>query len=445
VRTRTVVPAVVAGLALASGIAVADRGTVGGPPTVPSVRQRPGVARAADVRIDRRPLSRAAYARRYGPPGIPPSFLTSTRPYPGTVRTVARFTDPDGGVPWAVRTFLRRRTTDAEPPSPRRPSPRHDACVQVGRAHDGVFGWIWPGSTTLRPLAAATDLLAICRTDRSGPGVSARGFALTDRDPYDERARITRVVAFGIVAPGVRRVEVSLAGWRRTVRVRDGVFLAFGPPPRGPYLGRLRASAVSSSEDRSAVRSSFTGRMEHVRRAGSVFDPTAGRGLAVFVGTTAGRPCVADPAPMTGGLVGLPEPITGVLSAFGDQGGGSCRLIPRLRPGARPRMIGEGGATVPSADPHARLVADQQQLVPGRFDTTIQVPPDVVAVEIRSPVDVRTVRPIAGRVIAVWDGALSGGGMFGDPMLQVVGLRRDGTRVTGTTFTQPIALAPDGP
>ncbi len=53
----------------------------------------------------------------------------------GAVRIAARHDDPDGGDPWAVRTY--RLTT----PGSRRPGSVL-ACAQLGRERAGRFGWI---------------------------------------------------------------------------------------------------------------------------------------------------------------------------------------------------------------------------------------------------------------------------------------------------------------
>ena len=81
-------------------------------------------------------------------------------------------------------------------------------------------------------------------------------------------------------------------------------------------------------------------------------------------------------------------------------------------------MPRSGAAPAPLAPQIAR------RTLPGRTVVKGSAPPDVVAVTIRTPRDVRTVKPVGGFFLAVYDGAFYTGEVV------ATGRRADGSTVT---------------
>jgi hypothetical protein len=141
--------------------------------------------------------------------------------------------------------------------------------------------------------------------------------------------------------------------------------------------------------------------------------------------------------PIVAGLVGrvddAPRTVIGA--------GAGCQPVSIPRRGSAPVIVGFGGGQSPVEGPD--LVA-RQRLVPGNFSITVLTPPDVVRVELRSTVDVRTVRPIApGIVHALYDGSGStGGGTTLSPSVEVIGVRADGSTIQarGAMGRSPVRL-----
>jgi hypothetical protein len=77
-----------------------------------------------------------------------------------------------------------------------------------------------------------------------------------------------------------------------------------------------------------------------------------------------------------------------------------------------------GATTTPLAPQVAR------RTLPGRTLVTGSAAPDIVSVTIRTPRDVRTVKPVDGLFMAVYDGAFYTGEVV------AIGHRRDGSTVT---------------
>lgn len=433
-RARNVAIAGVAGLALAAGLAVGgDAGGAGGAPAGPSGPVRPEPAgdalRVAGPLIGRTARDTATTADA----GFRRMATVKTRATRGTLRVVQR--TPAGGdrLPWALRSFERPRVTGGLASrvraDPTRPGIR---CVQLGRLRGSTFGWVLPGGP-FRPSAATTDLLAVCETDATSarPGVGA--LVLPDRDPYDPDSRARESVVWGLAPRGATRVEVRWAGWTRTVAVRQGTYLVVGPAPRGPFVGPRATVSVPGARTPPA-RPAPAGRprayapatARDPRIVARLVDPTTGRPVVAIVGTAGGRPCDGGTQPLAAGVVGQVDAITRTITG----GGQGCQVVPIPKRGAAPMLIGYGGGTGPTEGPD--LVA-RQRLVPGSFGVTVLTPPDVVRVELRTPVDVRTVRAVApGIVHALYDGsAFQSGGLSGSPSIDVVGVRADGSTIRG--------------
>lgn len=460
-RARNAGIAVVAGLALAGGLAVggeatggdATRGddgsgsTTSSPSGGPPLRPEPA---GADVRVGP-PIEGygAREQRRSRDAGARRMFRIKTTATAGTVRVTHRVRAGGERLDWAVRAYERPRVTGGLASrvraDPTRPGIR---CVQLGRLRGRTFGWLVPGGR-FRPSAATTDLLTTCENDAGAfftrPGGGA--VVVPDRDPRDPDARPRETVVWGLAPAGARRVEVRWAGWRRTVAVHDGTYLVVGPPPTGPFVEQRPVVRVPGRPVRPApTRPEGAPRQwspqvaERPRIAARLVDPATGRPVVVVVGEARGRPCDGGTQPLSAGVVGSADDDTRAVSPiFRD-----CRAVPIPKRGSAPMITGYGGGVGPEPD---RGIADDLRLVPGRFELTILTPPDVVRVELRTPVDVRTVRPVApGIVHALYDGSVvEEGGLSGAPPVEVTGVRADGSTVRAagapTRATVPLGTA----
>ncbi|MEV4420462.1 hypothetical protein AB0L40_10875 [Patulibacter sp. NPDC049589] len=438
-RVRNVGIAAAAGLALAAGLAVGGEAQGG---AAGSVREEPV---ASDLRVDARPLHglTVADARRpSGPRGDGMRVaLLKVRAVPGTVRRVQTVSGGDGRLSWAVRSFERPRVTGGIARDvridPSRPGIR---CAQLGRVRGAAFGWVLPSTGTFRPLGAEVDLQALCATDVHGSGLASRSLLIPDRDPYDRDARLRAAVVWGIAPAAARRVRVTWSGWSRIVPVRDGTFVAVGPPPTGPFVDRdARVVVPGSAADRPRPKRRGRPRVwrpataDRARIAGRLIDPSTGRPSAVVVGTAGGRPCDGGVAPVVAGVVGSVDPALQVVGGAGRE----CQVLPTLRRGQPPMVTAYGGGIGGSGQDGPDLV-DRERLVPGGYQVTILTPPDVVRLELRSAGDVRTVRPVApGIVHALYDGAALSNGDFTGSGVEAIGIRADGSRVRATGPSGP--------
>jgi len=132
-------------------------------------------------------------------PGAEP--VPDPPPLAGTVRIGADARDPDGGAPWAVRSW---RIAAREGSGQKQP-----ACLQVGRhAGDGLVR----GERTL----GFSDRV-VC-ADRSSHFIDEAPFAV-ERLAVD--GKLTRTLVAGLVDREVRRVELTVRGRVRRLPARS--------------------------------------------------------------------------------------------------------------------------------------------------------------------------------------------------------------------------------
>lgn len=429
-RARSVGISAVAGLALAAGLAVggdADDGLSGG------ARPEP---RGAGVRVDRRALhgpTTQSASRSPDRDGLRMGLL-KTRAIPSSVRVAQALSRVDGRLSWAVRVFDRPRLTGGSAARTRIDTSRPGIpCAQLGRVRGRSFGWVLPDGAVFRPLGAETDLQAVCATDAGSTGIAAAAVLLPDRDPSDPAARIRGTAVWGLAPASVRRVRISWAGWTRTVPVRGGTFLAQGPAPGTRFVERdarvvdADAPARQSSRGRPSDRPRLYGQAQadRPRIAARLVDPSTGRPSVVVTGTVRDRPCDGGVQPFTAGVVGGVNAT--VQTVYGR--GRACQVIPVLKRGAAPMLVGYGGG-IGNAPQDGPDLVGRERLVPGGYAVSIITPPDVVRVELRAPGDVRTVRPVApGVVHALYDGSANARGDFTGSGVDVIGIRADGSRI----------------
>lgn len=351
-----------------------------------------------------------------------------------TPRIEARAADPLGGPDWAVRTFLADRVIK---PALRRhgvdPVVGHVRCAQVGRIHDGTFGWL-DARGTFRALRTATALVGSSswcgsRTAdvRHQPHLDAFS-PLTE--PAAPAAAVRSTVAWGIAGSAARRITLHLGS--RTVTppaTADGVFLVVSGPAldqhqiRGsvaypdrtvPLGGEREGPAVFGGADPTAPGGS--GQAQLAARAP---DPNGGLPFGLVASRTGDQGwCLATGGRVVGDRVGTIDFQRDTLSELRISGGGSCtggqseaevfRRSPVLLGSSSggPEPAGEGGDPG-STGRVARRTQKGLTILDGR------VAPDVVSVTLETPRDVRTLIPggPAHAILAVYDGPFPTGAL----------------------------------
>lgn len=387
---RRVAAAAVAGLVAGTVIAVADRGAAD--------RQRPPFAAAsAAVNVQRSPL-----------------------PAPRGARIAVQQPSTAGGAPWAVRTFTstqRGRTL---------------RCAQLGRLDGGRFGWIAPGGS-LRPARfASTDVPTVCDSPRFLVRIDLQILRVTlTTDPATGPLAPAQTVTWGHAAPGITRIRTA----GTTITVAGGAFLHVepGPGPRGPAPGELhfsdgdRKTFDRAPPDPPRPRDTPDTDLTVAVRAP---DPAGGLPWAVLAARSArGETCLSSPDRVLGNRLGSLDARLGLFSGALMADTTRCPEPRRSPTRASPARLDTGlhsGPDVNAASGRTQLRRlDRRTVLSGR------VHPDVVAVTLRTPRDVRTLVPsrIGHAILAVYDGAFPAGEITATSRF------RDGRRVTQNVTT----------
>lgn len=207
-RLRLPLVAVVAGLSLAGGVAIAATGAL--LPEGPSLKSSSPLSAP-------RPDAGAGVVK-------------------GATRLLSlRVADPDGGPPWGLRVFT---------------STRESSCVQVGRVQNGKLGQVTTGADgaqRFRPIAPIPGENSLCSSvTRDGLPVlrglrrlDVRGGTSDPRRCSGGPCPIDRVLVlrYGLLGPGARSVTFVSAKRRGTTqRTREGgAYLFVEPVDPGPF------------------------------------------------------------------------------------------------------------------------------------------------------------------------------------------------------------------
>lgn len=340
----------------------------------------------------------------------------------GTVRIVRSADDSTGGARWALRRWRARvnpRITARE---------RGLLCFQVG--HPGPGGTLvlprpGGGDRTLEP-----DEQAYC----NGPEWLAKhaGGAIARvevDDPASPDPRPQRAVVAGLLGPGIRSAQLLGTGAPRPLELGpDGTFLVVLPALEVAREPRVRLVRVDGRTQTTRANTLMAPCRLQPGRSVRVADPDGGPPWVYGTSSVDGRHCTFNGRVVAGRLAWMSAEDGTV--AFGPGSfssappGGGSRRLPR-----RPRLsftVTGPGNEPPRTDPADAPLAPQiaRRTQPGRTLVTGSAPPDVTSVTIRTPRDVRTVTPVAGLFMAVYDGAFYTGEVL------VTGHRADGTTVT---------------
>lgn len=371
------------------------------------VRMRSG--RTLRMRGSRRLLDKRGRALRE--PAVPPwrspaSQIAKVRrgfavPLAETIRVGVPVTDPAGGPAWVVRAWQARL---AESQRYSGPKPGLFACFQVGPRLGGIVRR--PTATAPGPpLDLGADGDGSCNDDKRPDRIAAEVVAYAPGFG-DYVPGLRRITVQGMV-PGATRVELLGAGSPRTLALAGrGGFLALLPGnTRGPL--RLRATFADGQVLEEALRGGDLRAGRNVVDA-RTSDPDGAAPWGIRVGERPGLGrCIGHGRIVAGRFASI-SPVDGSVR-FGEMGsacGISFNSLTRGRPIAwHVQADGTRQASAPTVGQVQRRTLAGRTVVAGILH------PEVVELELRTPRDVRTLRPSGpGRAfIAVYDGTFSGG------------------------------------
>ena len=352
----------------------------------------------------------------------------------GPVRIEARAADPLGGPAWAVRVFPAERVTR---PAQRRhgvdPVVSANLCAQLGRLHDGAFGWL-EADGTFRPTAVG-DLGANITTECGSRLADLhRQPSLTTLSPITEpsapAARVKSTIAWGLAGSGARAVKLKLGdrAVTPTATAHHAFVIASGPEldqhqitatvtygsGGSVHLPLPRGGRVFAGVDPGATGAAAA------RVAARAPDPNGGLPFAMIAARNGngGGWCTSSGGRVVGDRVGGVDYRRDILTETSFTGGGSCSgggpELARIFKVHPVLMAWSGGGPLPEEGEDTGgtgRVARRTQ--PGLTTFTGQAAPGVVAVTLETPRDVRTLIPSGPThaIMAVYDGSFPTGGL----------------------------------
>jgi hypothetical protein len=322
-----------------------------------------------------------------------------------TVKIVRTAADPTGGPDWGLRTW----TAHIDPHTQIGPGmSREMRCFQAGLpGTDGVLRW--PRAAGRARTLGFTQRDGYCNdihylaTKAAGPVVQTMVDQAGSADP-----RPVLVVVSGLLGPGVRSAQLLGAGEPRDLALgRDGAFLVvLGPEQAGRAL-RIRLVRANG-----AVELSHTEGLEAPCRltlAGSVrvADPDGAAPWASGSSHVGDQHCHYLSQVVDGRLAWVDEDHATVRFGPGSFSSGTARQMGR-EAAVTIEMSGAGDSPQqPQGSPSPAQVA--RRTLPGRTFISGGARGDVASITLRTPRDVRTLTPVGGNYLAVYDGAFYGG------------------------------------
>lgn len=381
----------------------------------------------------------------------------------GPVVVAAQVKDVAGGPNWAVRVFEADRTYVDRGKTKTIGRTR---CVQLGRIHEGRFGWL-DGYGTFRP--ARISLFGsptTCGSRRDDLGGKPQIEALHPIVGLGgDTPQLASTVAWGIAGPAAKVVRPSVDGKEREgVFGKDHVILYVGPPS----LNATRATVAVRYADGKRVDTDRTrsagllDAMDSPSMAKSLPSKQRKRFLQQAAARRRARPSLSTPvfvaARAADPLGGLPYGLPGVRGPkemcvgypgriIGDQVGSvhfgqgtfveaAVRTMQCPSRGTltrkRPTTGSSGGADLGqepmnvAGAPVPQRVA--RRALPGLRWFSGQAAPDVESITFKTPRDVRTIVPgsPAHAYLVVYDGTFASG------TLRTIARFKDGTTSTSS-------------
>jgi hypothetical protein len=327
------------------------------------------------------------------------------------VKIVLQTPDPDGGPPWAIRTFA----TTFKAVKPRKGSnidkaltrTQHARCYQVGRLQGDRFGWIdGHGTFTVTDPGRAVT-----------PGNCSTVKLLRQVGAMTQRFTTVTYAATGAPEPS-RTITWGVAEPDVTAIIPDGEPAI---QPTGPFLQvskgesrfTLLGSVIERSDGTKKRMNEFSGYKggRPVPGTGQVAarapDPAGGEPWALIAHKgERGSTCLGTPGRLVGSHLGRIDRRLDVFMADPLEALANCRRKPPTRafPMRLDTMISGAGLD----DAQGRI---ERRIVDGRIVFSGTVHPDVVSVTITTPRDVRTLVPTKDfhAIVAVYAGLFPGG------------------------------------
>jgi hypothetical protein len=342
----------------------------------------------------------------------------------GQTQIEARAKDPRGGPDWAVRVFNADRVVPADDRRPGvNPVIGHDLCAQLGRLYRERFGWL-DATGTFRPIAIDTFGAPTTCGSRL-PDLHGEPFVdivIPITDPRRPEAHAKQLIAWGLAGSGAKTIQLRLGLTKsRVPRNAHGAFLAIGPPrlPSTDVAATITYAGGHTVHLPRQFHSHYPGSGEMVL-SGRAPDPNGGLPYALLSNATCtqwGSRILDD------NRFGDVDYRLDTFRDLRPSGGSACGSSPEQDAKAfrkYPVLLGYGGGDEPQAGSEPGRVARRTQR--GSTVITGRVAPDVVAVTLETPRDVRTLIPggPAHAIIAAYDG------MFRTGAITVIARYKDG-------------------
>ena len=381
-----------------------------------------GMAAGTAVAVADRDPARGAPAPVAGA-GPSTTARSAPLPLPRGVRIAVRRPSAAGGAGWAVRTFT--STIGGQ----------RVLCAQLGRLDGARFGWIAPGGAWRPARFDASDAPTVCDSPRflQRIGLQIQRATMTS-DPPAGPLSPGQTITWGHVTAGVTRIRAD--GFVATP-ARGGAFLHVEPGsgPRTRPTGELRFAdghrkLFHLARGIPRPRASGETPVGKLATAIRVPDPAGGLPWAMLAARgSRGGTCLTDPGRVLGDRVGHLDTNLGLFQP--DPAGRAPRCPDPRRPTTRtfPARLSTGLWSGPDVNPAGGRT--QLRRLDGRTVISGRVHPDVVALTLRTPRDVRTLIPArtGHAILTVYDGTFPGGRITATSQL------RDGRRVTQNVTT----------
>jgi hypothetical protein len=310
-------------------------------------------------------------------------------------------------------------------------------CAQLGRLDGGRFGWIAPGAA-LRPARFdASDVPTVCDSPRFLRRIGLQILRATiTTDPAAGPLEPEQTITWGHAAPGVMQVRGK--GFVATPGRGGGyLYVEPGSGPRRSPSGELRfadghrkrfdlAPEVRGARPQQPQSRPIGERTVALR----VPDPAGSLPWAMLAARNSrGAICLSAPGRALGDRLGRLDAQLGLFASDVLQETSRCPDPRRPTTKTFPARLSTGLYSGPDVNPDSERT--QLRRLDGRTVISGRLHPDVVAVMLRTPRDVRTLIPsrTGHAILAVYDGTFPAG------RFTVTSRFRDGRLVTQDVTT----------
>jgi len=348
----------------------------------------------------------------------------------GSSAISGRAADPNGDRPWALRSWQVRLPTAAFKRAPQGLA----TCFAIGIEQRGRLVAPLPGGKR-RLIETDTSAAPCFDRDRPSAAPPAPDVLTFVDDATSVDPKPLRVVVGGLLGERARSAQLLGAGPPRdlTLGAHGSYLIVLGPEHAGANF-RVREQREHGASRRSRPRGAIPGERECRPLAGQsvrVADPGGGPPWTTGRGRAGDFKCRYTARVVIGHLGSVDQTADQVTFGFTSVGILLSRN-PRPRKGNRPLVISissDDGSRSRSRGPAPRRapVEIARRTVPGRTVLTGSASAEVQSITLRTPRDIRTLRPgPSGLFMAVYDGIFYDGEVRADAHM------RDGRTVTQT-------------